>query len=85
VNDDAYDFMLSFSKILKTHTLRTHTLIERKSRMPQIQGVKGEAIVSYAEPLTTQACPAELSREAEDAVSSAFPEGKQNEDLEEKS
>jgi hypothetical protein len=52
VNYDAYDFMLSFSKIPKTHTLRTHTFIERKSGMPQIQGVKGEAIVSYAEPLS---------------------------------
>ena len=30
------------------------TLIERKLRTPQVQGVKGEAIVSYAEPLTTQ-------------------------------
>jgi hypothetical protein len=30
------------------------TLIERKFRMPQIQGVKGEAVVSYREPLTTQ-------------------------------
>jgi hypothetical protein len=29
------------------------TLIERKSRMPQIQGVEGEAVVSYCEPLTT--------------------------------
>jgi len=32
---------------------RPETLIERKSRMPQIQGVKGEAVVNYAEPLTT--------------------------------
>jgi hypothetical protein len=29
------------------------TLIERKSRMPQIQGVEGEAVVSYCELLTT--------------------------------
>ncbi len=26
----------------------------QKSRMPQIQGVKGEAVASYCEPLTTQ-------------------------------
>jgi hypothetical protein len=30
-----------------------YTLIERKYRMPQIQGVEGEAVVKYAEPLTT--------------------------------
>ena len=30
------------------------TLTLQKSRMPQIQGVKGEAVVIYAEPLTTQ-------------------------------
>jgi hypothetical protein len=30
------------------------TLIERKSRMPQMQDVKGEAVVCYREPLTTQ-------------------------------
>jgi len=29
------------------------TLIERKSRMPQIKGVKGEAVASYCELLTT--------------------------------
>ncbi len=31
-----------------------YTLIERKSRMPQIQGIKGEAVVVYCEPLITQ-------------------------------
>jgi hypothetical protein len=30
------------------------TLIERKLRVLQIQGVKGEAVVCYCEPLTTQ-------------------------------
>ena len=30
------------------------TLVERKSRIPQVQGVEGEAVVDYAEPLTTQ-------------------------------
>jgi len=48
------------------------TLIERKSRMPQIQGIKGEAVVIYCEPLITQ---------VEDPVSTGrwsifgFPEG----------
>jgi hypothetical protein len=36
---------------LKTQSV---TLIERKPRMPQIQGVEGEAVVNYCEPLTTQ-------------------------------
>jgi hypothetical protein len=31
----------------------TITLIERKSRRPQIQVVKGEAVVRYCEPLIT--------------------------------
>ena len=30
------------------------TLIERKSRIPQIQGIKGDAVVAYREPLITQ-------------------------------
>jgi hypothetical protein len=30
------------------------TLIERKLRLPQLQGVKGLAVVVYAESLTTQ-------------------------------
>ncbi len=30
------------------------TLIERKSRMRQIRGVKGEAVVVYCKPLTTK-------------------------------
>jgi len=30
------------------------TSIERKSRMPQIQGIKGEAVVNYCEPLITK-------------------------------
>jgi len=35
--------------------------------MPQIQGIKGEAVVNYCKPLDN----------AEDGVSSAFPKGKQ--------
>jgi len=31
-----------------------YTLVERKSRMRQIHGVKGEAVVSYCEPLITK-------------------------------
>jgi hypothetical protein len=31
----------------------SYTLFEQESRMPRIQGVKGEAVVNYAEPLTT--------------------------------
>ena len=31
-----------------------YTLIERKLRIPQIQGVKGEAVVNYCKSLTTQ-------------------------------
>jgi hypothetical protein len=30
------------------------TLIERKSRMPQIRGIKGEVVVVYCEPLITK-------------------------------
>ncbi|MEE8553029.1 MAG: hypothetical protein V3S72_06985 [Desulfobacterales bacterium] len=30
------------------------TQIERKLRMPQIQGIKGEAVVVYCKPLITQ-------------------------------
>jgi hypothetical protein len=30
-----------------------YTLIKRKSRMPHIQGVTGEAVVNYCEPVTT--------------------------------
>jgi hypothetical protein len=30
------------------------TLIERKSRVPQICGVKDEAVVNYCKPLTTK-------------------------------
>jgi hypothetical protein len=44
----------------------------QKSRMPQILGVEGEAVVLYREPSTMR-----LRRtSAGDAVSSAFPKGK---------
>jgi len=49
------------------------TLIEPKSRMPQIQGVEGEAVVMLLRTLDN----------AGDGVSSAFPMGKQNEDSKE--
>ncbi len=48
--------------------------IERKSRMRQIRGVKGEAAVSLLQALDNKG----------DSVSSAFPKGKQNEDRKEK-
>jgi hypothetical protein len=46
------------------------TLIERKIRMPQIQGVTGEAVVNLLQ----------TRDNAEDGVSSAFPGDKQNRD-----
>jgi hypothetical protein len=42
--------------------------------MPQLQGVRVLAVVVYAEPLTTR----QRRASAADAVSSAFPWGKQN-------
>jgi hypothetical protein len=39
--------------------------------MPQMQGGKGEAVVSYREPLSNTA----------DGVSLAFPKGKQNDEF----
>jgi len=58
----------------------------QKSRVPlvrsritgEIQGVKGEAVVTYCEPLTTR----QRRTGAGDAVLSAFPKGKQHGDLE---
>jgi len=35
------------------HAYNTVTPIERKSRMPQIQGIKGDAVVYYRKPLIT--------------------------------
>ena len=69
-------------------TLNT-TLTLQKSRMLQVQGVEGEAVVCYAEPLSrlrslsyggpsNAGLSAELLRKAGDAVSSAFPKGKQH-------
>jgi hypothetical protein len=43
-----------FSTCAVMHRSDTFTLIERKPRMPQIQGVEGEAVVNYCEPLTTK-------------------------------
>jgi hypothetical protein len=48
--------------------------------MPEIQGVKGEAIVSYAELLTTR----ELGYHRLVRLWRAFPEGEQNEEKERK-
>jgi hypothetical protein len=45
----------------------------QESRVPQIQGVKGEAVLDYREPLTTR----QMRTSSGDAVPSAFPEGKQ--------
>ena len=52
--------------------LKGVTLIERESRMPQIQSVKGEAVPPLAGLRTLD--------NAEGGVSSAFPQGKQNRD-----
>ncbi len=38
----------------KTYEKREVTLTLQKSKIPQIQGAKGDAIVSYCEPLGTQ-------------------------------
>ena len=46
----------------------------QKSRVVQIQGVKGEAVLDYREPLTI---PQYCGTGTGDAVPSAFPEGKQ--------
>ena len=43
----------------------------QKTRIPQIQGVKGEAVLGYCEPLTTQ----------EMWYHTAFPKGKKQGDL----
>jgi hypothetical protein len=48
------------------------TLTLQKSRMPQILGVEGEAVVLYREPSTMR----RRRTSAGDAVSSAFPEDK---------
>jgi hypothetical protein len=58
--------------------------------MLQIRGVKGEAVVSYCEPLTTQVIRSRTSGEMgyHRLVRlwwRAFPKGKQNEDPKEKS
>jgi hypothetical protein len=41
-------------QITKHNPGRGFTLTLQKSRMPQVQGVEGEAVVCYAEPLRTQ-------------------------------
>ncbi len=48
--------------------LNLYTLIERKSRIPQIQGVQGRSRSNLLRALGNEG----------DEVSSAFPEGKQN-------
>jgi hypothetical protein len=39
---------------IETFHVQSSTLIERKSRMPQIRGIKGEVVVVYCEPLITK-------------------------------
>jgi len=39
---------------LSLSCLKSKTLIEQKSRVPQIWGIKGEAVVVYCEPLITK-------------------------------
>jgi hypothetical protein len=46
--------------------------------MLEIQGVKGETVVTYREPLTLLLC----TQDPEIAVSSAFPKGKKHDKLE---
>ena len=48
------------------------TLTLQKSRMPQIKGAKGEAVVLYREPFATR----QRRTGSGDGVSSAFPKGK---------
>ncbi len=52
------------------------TLTLQKSRMPQIQGVKGEAVVGYRESSTMLG--GQALDNTGDAVSSAFPKGKKH-------
>ena len=56
------DRQMSLKKVI------THTLMERKLRMPQIQGVQGRSRSKLLRALGNEG----------DGVSSAFPEGKQN-------
>ena len=49
------------------------TLTLQKLRMLQIQGVKGDAVVHYCEPLTIR----QRRTSAADVASSAFPNGQQ--------
>jgi hypothetical protein len=61
--------------VLATFILETtFTLMLQKSRVPLIQGVKGEAVLDYREPLTI---PQYCGTGTGDAVPSTFPEGKQ--------
>ena len=48
------DFARTEERVIITLDSDFHTLIEQKSRMLQIQGVEGEAVVDYAEPLATK-------------------------------
>jgi hypothetical protein len=46
--------VLYFRTINLMEEVLGNTLIDRKSRMPQIQGIKGDAVVIYCEPLITK-------------------------------
>jgi len=50
------DYKVPYIHVTKSRVwaMRQFTSIERKSRMPQIQGVKGAAVIFYRKPLTTQ-------------------------------
>ncbi len=62
--------MMPTSATFSEIRLEIYTLNERKSRMRQIRGVEGEAVVNLLRALDNNG----------DGVSSAFPSGKQNED-----
>ena len=47
-------FRVVFPANIELEEAIKYSLTLQKSRVPQIQGVKGEAVVIYREPLTTQ-------------------------------
>jgi hypothetical protein len=46
--------------------------------MPQIQGIKGDAVIVYCEPLITKEIPASGISLCSKGIHNAFPKGKQN-------
>ena len=57
------------------------TLMLQKSRMLQTRGVKGEAVVTYGEPLTSLRQGFGPAGNKGDAVASTFPKGKKHDKL----